>query len=794
MTASGWRRTSPVGSARRSQLAAPLVGVHPSMVTAVHGESVKVSYQFSAAPLRSAPSALRQITQAIEADSSIDARPTLERLGQAMSAEEANVDLPAIDIVGTYAHPYSPLVFTSLQGPIQQQWARAISVQQRMAFWRWRRGRPLSEFVPVSPAWSQAFITGWLVGRFTGEIRTPRVDDIDQRITVFDDGQWVAFPESLFGVQQINRDVVGWGIPAAVLESLALAIAQCNADAELTALRPYVATRRLGEELPVPGSARHPALHPWIVNGVSRSGELPQIVRPTDRVGTVEERLATATDWLQRLRSSVVTKLLPHDMAGAPGRVRSPRSPGTISPGCRGNGRSPSNWSSASTRSSRSCGDRCTAPISSRRFPVASTTSRREGVADACLRGGRAGSPATAAVRGVLHDWSAVDLVERVGVDRRRRRRPSPGCGRRRRRGWQRDADRPGDRPAHRPSIVDSAQPRSDPASRPAGTDRAVRSVDRGRRAPGDRVAAASARTPLVNLLVPVDRLTGVRPGAVFDSQVNVLVQPVDASGPLAATEPLTGTSPTFTMHAAAALATAGGLWTGMQRAPLDDERPWSGVGVAVGRAYFRRLDATPILDRLATEVFGAEGSLPVTRSRVGEPMGVVAPAAQQQAAEAAGYAVLAKHGALTRFRPPPAFQQPVPEKLTFGRAVRLFVFFVGRAIRNAPQSWAQEMIARTRSRIETGATNWLFGDQSRYVVVLTGLQADAMPPAAAIRPRRCNTRPSPCSAGLRPAANPPRSPPPSSGMTRSGPWPRWSTVVSPIRRSACPARALPGW
>jgi hypothetical protein len=243
----------------------------------------------------------------------------LERLGQAMTAEEANVDLPSIDIVGTYAHPYSPLVFTSLQGPIQQQWARAISVQQRMAFWRWRRGRPLSEFVPVSPAWFQAFITGWLVGRFTGEIHTPATDDLDQRITVFDDGNWVPFPESLLGVQQINRDVVGWGIPAAVAESLALAIAQCNADSNLIALRPYIATRRLGEELPVPGSARHPALHAWVVNGASRSGEPPQIVRPTDSVGTVDERLAFATDWLTRLRSSVVSKLLPHDMAGAPG-------------------------------------------------------------------------------------------------------------------------------------------------------------------------------------------------------------------------------------------------------------------------------------------------------------------------------------------------------------------------------------------------------------------------------------------------------------------------------------------
>lgn len=302
------------------QLAAPLVGVHPSMVTAVHGQPVKVSYQFSAAPLSAAPAAVRQITQGIESDPSIDARPTLERLAQAMAAEEANIDLPAVDIVGTYAHPYSPLVFTSLQGPIQQQWARAISVQQRMAFWRWRRGRPLSEFVPVSPAWAQAFITGWLVGRITGEIRTPQPDG-DQRVKVWDDGSWATFPESLLGVQQINRDLVGWGVPAAVLESLALAIAQCNADSQLTALRPYVATRKLGEELPVPGTARHDALHPWIVGGASRSGERPQILRPDDLVDTAADRLATATDWLTRLRASVVGKLLPSDRTDPAGTV-----------------------------------------------------------------------------------------------------------------------------------------------------------------------------------------------------------------------------------------------------------------------------------------------------------------------------------------------------------------------------------------------------------------------------------------------------------------------------------------
>jgi hypothetical protein len=299
------------------QLAAPLVGVHPNMVSAVHDQPVKVAYQFSAAPLRSAQMAVRRITQDIEADPAIDARPTLERLTQALNAEEANTDLPSIEIVGTYAYPYSPLVFTSLLGPIQEQWARAISVQQRSAFWRWRRGRSLSDFVPVSPAWFQAFVTGWLVGRLTGEIRTPRPGESDQRITVWHEGGWAAFPESLLGVQQINRDVQGWGIPAVVTESLALAIAQCNGDDRLTALAPYIATRRLGEDLPVPGIVEHPALQAWIVDGRSRSGETPQIVRAEDPVGSIEERMSMARDWLTRLQAQVTQNLLETDASGA---------------------------------------------------------------------------------------------------------------------------------------------------------------------------------------------------------------------------------------------------------------------------------------------------------------------------------------------------------------------------------------------------------------------------------------------------------------------------------------------
>ena len=302
------------------RLAAPLVGVHPGMVTAVHGNPVTISYQFSAAPIQAAPAAIKQIKLAIAAEPSIDDRVTVAALDQAMAGEEANVDLPRIDVIGNYAQPYSPIVFSSLQQPIQKQWSQSTGVQERMKFWRWRRGRPLNDFVPVSPEWFQAFITGWLIGRLTGEILLPAPGETSTAVRVWDDGRWRLFPDPLLGVEQIHKDLVGWAIPAALIESMPLAIAQCNGDPLLTALQAYIATRRLGEELPLSGYKAHPAIHAWFVDGVSRSGSRPQILKPDSRVNNPDQRRAHAVGWLERLRDAIRDTHLPEGAHGATGK------------------------------------------------------------------------------------------------------------------------------------------------------------------------------------------------------------------------------------------------------------------------------------------------------------------------------------------------------------------------------------------------------------------------------------------------------------------------------------------
>ena len=244
---------------------------------------------------------------------------------------------------------------------------------------------------------------------------------------------------------------------------------------------------------------------------------------------------------------------------------------------------------------------------------------------------------------------------------------------------------------------------------------------------------------PLVNLLVPADGTEAVA-DAIFDSQVNVLVQPVDAADPQAVIEPLGTGSPTFAMHAAAALCTAAGLWTGMAAAPLDAEQPWSGVGVAVGRAYLRRLDATPVLDRLADEVYGTTGTLPDHphpvrradgRGGAGRPTG-----------RRRGHRVRRPGQARREHQIPAAAAVPTAAAGEAGsRGGReMFFGFLRRAIpvpRRRGRTRCAEPPAAGSSRART---KFFFGDQSGYQVVLTGLSATPRGPAST-RPGRCRRR-----------------------------------------------------
>lgn len=225
---------------------------------------------------------------------------------------------------------------------------------------------------------------------------------------------------------------------------------------------------------------------------------------------------------------------------------------------------------------------------------------------------------------------------------------------------------------------------------------------------------------PVVNLLAPVDGLTGVTAGAVFDAHVNVILQPVDGATPVAPTEPLGAESPTFPMHVACGVATATGLWLAMTESPLAGERQWTGTQAATARSYVRTLDTAHVLSTMGALLYGTDGHLPVSRTAKGDPSPVIPPAHQLAAAEQAGQSLVAKHAEVTAFRPPPAFVPPTAEQISFGRALRMFFSFLAKAVLGAPRAWAENLIESIRRRVETSATNALFGSDGRFQVSLS--------------------------------------------------------------------------
>lgn len=287
-------------------VAAPLVGVDPVLVKAVHDVDVEISYQFSEAPL---PQDLAEtLVRDLEGRVSVSAA-SVDNFTRALSQAGA-ADFSRIDIISTFAAPYHPIVYSSIQRAIADQWRAAGDASARQKFWTMRRGRPLSELVPVSAAWFQAMITGWVLGRLMGEVVVPKRGSGRSVIEVYSDTdrRLVAFPEHLLGVRELGRDVSGWAVPAAVAESLPLAFALCANDYTLAALKPYVALRDLGEAVGAPGGALIPELQQFILTGTNRIGPGSPI-SAIAAARTPEERRDAAVAWLRRLRDDVVENL-----------------------------------------------------------------------------------------------------------------------------------------------------------------------------------------------------------------------------------------------------------------------------------------------------------------------------------------------------------------------------------------------------------------------------------------------------------------------------------------------------
>jgi SOS response regulatory protein OraA/RecX len=216
--------------------AQPLVGINKSVLVAVHDRhDVATETFFSELPFSPGSPAGEAVQRVLQSRGKWN--PDLMK--SFIESDRASIDAFAV-----LTEPYEPVVFDSLMKPIANEWGdRSKSPDGREEFWRWRRARSLTEFVPMAPAVRRAMVRGWFSASMLGQIE---FDGMSVRIFVPNpaggSGSWHSFPNPLLadGIKA-SHDY----LPLA-LESLPLAFVEVAVDAKIGPMAPYGRLRGVG--------------------------------------------------------------------------------------------------------------------------------------------------------------------------------------------------------------------------------------------------------------------------------------------------------------------------------------------------------------------------------------------------------------------------------------------------------------------------------------------------------------------------------------------------------------------
>lgn len=223
--------------AETMEKAKPVVGIDVNMAQRLHGTDIKFVYSFSDIPIGEQHPVSQAMLQRLRANASLD--PTsVENFEDSLVGTVSEAG--KVSVFGSY-QKVSPLCFTSLLDPIQQRWAKAPLIAQRN-LWQWKRTRPLSAAIAMSPDELQRVIAGWYLGRLVGLVR----QDKTGKAAVSTPDGWCNFGELLTSEDTQVR--TAHDVLAAVLMSHAWAFVRCGGDGDLTPLTPYDALRRLVDQ------------------------------------------------------------------------------------------------------------------------------------------------------------------------------------------------------------------------------------------------------------------------------------------------------------------------------------------------------------------------------------------------------------------------------------------------------------------------------------------------------------------------------------------------------------------
>ena len=233
------------------------------------------------------------------------------------------------------------------------------------------------------------------------------------------------------------------------------------------------------------------------------------------------------------------------------------------------------------------------------------------------------------------------------------------------------------------------------------------------------RFGAMGAPITLLRLLYTHGAAAAVTadPSLVLEGWHNLLIAPEDSAGPGLGSVTLDRlTDPVdVARHVAPVVAGAAGLWAGIESTPFDTLRILPGLTVRAVRAFYRQLDTTALEEQLRAHLFDPNGRLPLPRGRT-VPIVYIddVPTATRSMAEG----LWRKHRDVLR-GPRVAVETGGIEQISIWTALKMFLLFLGAALRRAPSKWVSAVVGSVSSAVATTVQNMVFGRaDSAFAVV----------------------------------------------------------------------------
>jgi hypothetical protein len=239
--------------------AEPLIKIRPDVLLKIHERSrADSSFSFTEIPFAEGSRGYAVIKKVLEAQ---------DMWGADVQKSFSEGRQSRIDVFAVLGSSYSPLVFESITKPIADEWAKKnVSADQREAFWRNRRARPLPYAFPGAPSVRQAMLRGWFTARLLNDLKVEGSRG-DEKILIWvnDHDGYVQFPFPMLGSPPAS--------PAdrilAVFESLP--IAMIDFATRGSGMEAYARLRSLGSSQA--GSDRYYETLNSELDGWIRSGE-----------------------------------------------------------------------------------------------------------------------------------------------------------------------------------------------------------------------------------------------------------------------------------------------------------------------------------------------------------------------------------------------------------------------------------------------------------------------------------------------------------------------------------------